>query len=551
MQTAAYSCQVTAISRSAGRSAPAAAAYRHGAALTDERTGQKFDFRRRTGLETQGLEGATNLAALWRTAEAAETRRNSVVAREVRFSLPHEISEDERRRISREVAADLRARFGVAASWANHLPSKDGDNRNFHCHLLITTRRVSTDGVFGPKTRELDVHRSGAIDEIREMVERRGNDALARAGLPRSLDRRSLAAQAASCGVRPPPPTIHLGPTATALERRGIRTGRGDWNRKVRQLRADRIVPSRPASIDQIRTAPEPLGHSGMDAQAAREAQPATPRAASGLARALAPRQAPLGPSAMDILVPNIGLPPFSPLPDPAPQDDQAAQNALAATRAASRLARALAPRQESPRGPHDPTLATLRTRVAFRLAARGRWQSLATRPEPPNLQPASADRRRTTRASMILLARSRLLTLQRSSPQSLVGRIAAATKRLIQPTTHNPFDDLALLPRVIARLRITEAVEPRPGPPGFESGADPWVHAHVTRLRRRAEERARATTKARKEEAARQAQLAARWQAMPPPPQPDTPTQPLPTSPPAPAPPPPPRRRRDSGWDR
>jgi len=238
-----YSCSVQTISRSQGRSAPGAAAYRHGAALTDERTGERFDYTRRRGVEAQGLEGATDLAALWRAAEAAEKRSNSVVAREVRFSLPHEVSPAERARISREVAADLRHRFGTACSWANHEPGGDGDERNFHCHLLMTTRTVDAAGQLGAKTRELDAVKttgSQAIEDIRRIVESRGNDALERAGLPRSLDRRSLAAQAEVGAIAPEAavPTRHLGPAASALERRGVATEAGAHNRTVVQLRA-------------------------------------------------------------------------------------------------------------------------------------------------------------------------------------------------------------------------------------------------------------------------------------------------------------------------
>lgn len=238
-----YSCSVQTISRSQGRSAPGAAAYRHGAALTDERTGERFDYTRRLGVESQGLEGATDLAALWRAAEAAEKRTSSVVAREVRFSLPHEVSAQERARISREVAADLRQRFGMACSWANHEPGAEGDHRNYHCHLLGTTRVVDEAGVFGLKTRELDAVKttgSQAIEDIRRIVEDRCNEALERANLPRSMDRRSLAAQAEAGAIAPDDaiPTRHLGPAAAAMERRGEKTEVGNHNRAVEQLRA-------------------------------------------------------------------------------------------------------------------------------------------------------------------------------------------------------------------------------------------------------------------------------------------------------------------------
>lgn len=238
---ASYSCEVSSISRGAGRSAPGAAAYRHGARLTDERTGETFDYTRRSGVEAQGLDGFGDLAALWRTAEAAEKRKDACVAREIRFSLPHEIDAEERARMCREVAAALRERYGVACSWAAHLPGAEGDQRNNHCHLLMTTRAVDADGVFGAKTRQLDVPatRGAEVQAIREIVERAGNDALARAGHARSLDRRSFKARKEAGELAPEAvPTRHLGPSAAAMERRGVPTSAGDHNRQVARLRA-------------------------------------------------------------------------------------------------------------------------------------------------------------------------------------------------------------------------------------------------------------------------------------------------------------------------
>lgn len=238
---ASYSCEVSSISRGAGRSAPGAAAYRHGARLTDERTGETFDYTRRSGVEAQGLDGAADLAALWRAAEAAEKRKDACVAREVRFSLPCELDTEQRAAVCRDVAAALRERYGVACSWAAHLPGAESDQRNTHCHLLMTTRAVDAAGVFGAKTRQLDTPatRGAEVQAIREIVERAGNDALARAGHARSLDRRSFKARK-EAGELPAEalPTRHLGPSATGMERRGVRTSAGDHNRQVARLRA-------------------------------------------------------------------------------------------------------------------------------------------------------------------------------------------------------------------------------------------------------------------------------------------------------------------------
>ena len=61
------------------------------------------------------------------------------------------------------------------------LPDRHSDERNYHAHLLMTTRRIGPDG-FGAKTRELDDYKTGPgeIETIRRSWERIGNRALER-----------------------------------------------------------------------------------------------------------------------------------------------------------------------------------------------------------------------------------------------------------------------------------------------------------------------------------------------------------------------------------
>ena len=92
---ASFHLAVKTISRSAGRSATAAAAYRAGVEITDERTGLVHDYTRMQGFEHSALvvpadapAWANDRAALWNAAEQAETRKNSIVSLEFEFSLP-------------------------------------------------------------------------------------------------------------------------------------------------------------------------------------------------------------------------------------------------------------------------------------------------------------------------------------------------------------------------------------------------------------------------------------------------------------------------------
>ena len=98
---AIYHLSVKTISRSQGRSATAAAAYRAAIEIVDERTGEIHDYQRKGGVECTEIilpdnapDWATDRAALWNAAEQAETRKNSTVAREFEIALPSELSEN-------------------------------------------------------------------------------------------------------------------------------------------------------------------------------------------------------------------------------------------------------------------------------------------------------------------------------------------------------------------------------------------------------------------------------------------------------------------------
>ena len=231
---ATYHLSAKTISRSQGRSATAAAAYRSGARIADERMGVLHDYQRRTGVEAAVLllpanapDWARDRARLWNAAEQAETRKNSTVAREFEIALPAELDAEQRQRLAVDFARELVARHGCAADVAIHRPGRTGDSRNHHAHLLLTTRRLTAAG-FTEKTRELDDLKSGEIGRWRARFAEVQNARLREAGVAARVDHRSLEAQGNDREA-----TIHLGPTATALERRGIPSRLGESNRQV------------------------------------------------------------------------------------------------------------------------------------------------------------------------------------------------------------------------------------------------------------------------------------------------------------------------------
>jgi hypothetical protein len=220
---AIFHLSVKPISRSAGRSATGAAAYRAGEKIEDLRTGEIHDYRRKGGVESADLVlpngvpvWANDRSKLWNAAELAEKRKDACVAREYEVALPSELSPVERRRLVLDFAQEMANREGCAVDVAIHAPGKEGDNRNHHAHMLRTTRKVESDGL-GAKldTEQAGRKRKDDLEQVRERWAAFTNQALERAGHHERIDHRTLQAQ----GIDREP-TIHLGPAASGYERR-------------------------------------------------------------------------------------------------------------------------------------------------------------------------------------------------------------------------------------------------------------------------------------------------------------------------------------------
>ena len=220
---AIYHLSVKAISRSAGRSATAAAAYRAWVEISDTRTGEVHDYTRKRGIVSADLvlpagapEWAADRSALWNAAEHAERRKDACVAREYEVALPSELPPDARRQLAVAFAKELADREGCAVDVCIHEPSKGGDNRNHHAHIMRTTRQVGAEGL-GAKldTEKAGRNRAADLEAVRSRWAELTNEHLRRHGIKATVDHRSLKAQ----GIDREP-TQHLGPTATAIERR-------------------------------------------------------------------------------------------------------------------------------------------------------------------------------------------------------------------------------------------------------------------------------------------------------------------------------------------
>ncbi len=236
---ALYRLQINPISRSAGRSAPGAAAYRAGERIRDERTGAIHNYSRRRDVTHAEIFLPSSLAAgdagwarqrtqLWNAAEAAEHRRDSRVAREYQVTLPAELAPAQRLDLARNFSRELADRHQLAVDLAIHEPRPGGDPRNHHAHLLVTTREVTASGLGGkagldmPYSERLKRGLPAGLKElvaIRERWAELVNDAFRAAGLEARVDHRSLEAQGID---REPLP--HIPFVAYQMERRGLRS---------------------------------------------------------------------------------------------------------------------------------------------------------------------------------------------------------------------------------------------------------------------------------------------------------------------------------------
>ena len=198
---AIYHFDASVISRSKGRSATAASAYRTAEVIKDHRTGEVHDYSRKSGvLHTEII--APNHAptwmhdrsALWNGVEEAERRKDAQVAREVRVALPSELTTEQNADLVRAFVREEFVARGMIADVALHAPGRIGDQRNHHAHIMLTTREVGPDG-FGAKNR--DWNAKELLVDWRGSWAEHVNTTFERCDIHEWVDHRTLVAQRA------------------------------------------------------------------------------------------------------------------------------------------------------------------------------------------------------------------------------------------------------------------------------------------------------------------------------------------------------------------
>lgn len=248
---AIYHFSVKVISRASGRSGVAAAAYRSASRLHDERLDRTHDFTHKAGVvhsEVLLPEGAPeqwrDRERLWNDVEAFEKRKDAQLAREVEFSIPREMSQQQgialarefvqREFVDRGMIADLNVHWDIGA---------DGEPKP-HAHVMLTMREVGPDG-FGAKER--DWNRTSQVEQWRERWADHVNQRLAELDIDTRIDHRSLEAQGIALE-----PQDKIGPAAQRMGERGLESERIEDHREIARRNGERIIAEPRVALDAI-----------------------------------------------------------------------------------------------------------------------------------------------------------------------------------------------------------------------------------------------------------------------------------------------------------
>ncbi|MDM7928850.1 MAG: Ti-type conjugative transfer relaxase TraA [Blastomonas fulva] len=253
---AIYHFSAKAISRAAGSSAVAAAAYRAAERLQDERLGRTHDFTNKAGVvhsEVMLPEGAneawSDRERLWNDVEAAEVRKDAQLAREIEFALPREMTQQQAIELARDfVKAEFVDRGMIADLNVHWDIGADGEAKP-HAHVMLTMREivVGEDGnaTFGPKVR--DWNRTELLTHWREAWATHANQRMAELDIDARIDHRSLAAQGIDLE-----PQSKIGAAASRMAGEGLSPERLAEHADIARANGEKIVADPNIALNAI-----------------------------------------------------------------------------------------------------------------------------------------------------------------------------------------------------------------------------------------------------------------------------------------------------------
>ena len=258
---AIYHLCIKIISRGKGKSAVAASAYRSGEKIKNEYDGIVHDFTRKGGifhteilLPQNAPQEFSDRGTLWNSVEKIEKSKNSQLAREIEIALPQELDREKQIELVREYIKENFVNAGMCADIALH----DKNDTNPHAHILLTMRPFNEDTTWGAKSKKeyildengekvklkngnyktrkintVDWNEQDKAEQWRKAWADITNKYLEENNIQEKVDHRSFQRQ----GIKQIP-TIHLGVSASQMEKKGITTDRGNINREIKHQNA-------------------------------------------------------------------------------------------------------------------------------------------------------------------------------------------------------------------------------------------------------------------------------------------------------------------------
>ena len=254
------------IKRSEGQSVMASAAYRSGEKLHSTYYGEDSDYTRKKGvicseilLPPHAPREFADRETLWNAVEHAEHGKKAQLAYSFEISLQNEFSLEENIALARKFLLDNFVSRGMTVDVAFHeKETEEGGTPNPHFHFLCPIRPMNPDGTWGFKQ-----HRVYRLDEDGNRIRDQNgkflfdavpttdwgdpetleywrkawadvcNAKFAEKGLDVRIDHRSYERQGLDLL-----PTVHEGAAVRAMEKKGIRTEKGEFNRWIKATNA-------------------------------------------------------------------------------------------------------------------------------------------------------------------------------------------------------------------------------------------------------------------------------------------------------------------------
>lgn len=272
---ALYHFHVEQIKRSEGRTAVASAAYRAGEKLHNLWDGETHDYTKKGGvvlaeiiLPEHAPKRFSDRSTLWNEVEQVEKHYKAQLAYSFDMALQNEFSMEENMELAREFVQKYFVSDGMICDFAVHQPDREeGGIPNPHFHVLVPIRPLNDDGTWGAKQHRvyhldedgnrikkengqwefdavpttnwgrpetLELWREAWADMVNAKFEEKGMDC--------RIDHRSYVDQGLDLI-----PTVHEGPHVRKMEKKGIRTEKGELNRWIKAT--NRMLRSMRATI--------------------------------------------------------------------------------------------------------------------------------------------------------------------------------------------------------------------------------------------------------------------------------------------------------------